>query len=244
MRPSLLPRLAVMTAALGLAACGDTTGTAPSGDNQGCTACHGDGTRAGTALQQAAPPKDAHGRSARTEVTVGAHQAHVYGGVACATCHQVPAVGDQTHFYAPIATVVFSGNVVGANGTPVAPWNRNLPTCANYCHGGAGRGGTLPVPSWTQTTPVTCGSCHWDQQTALTATGLHLFHVRDLPLASRLDCGACHGTGYAAAGVTAPTHVDGTLQILAAVGWQDPRCNGPRTCYSSCHAVQACRSWP
>jgi predicted CxxxxCH...CXXCH cytochrome family protein len=246
MHSSLSLRFAALVTALGLAACGEATGTAPRADSPACTACHGDAARAGTALQQAAPPKDARGRTDRTELTVGAHQAHVYGGVACATCHQVPGAGDQTHFIAPFATVIFSGNVVGANGVTVAPWNRNLPTCANYCHGGRA-GGSLPTPSWTQVTPLSCGSCHWDQQGALTSTGLHRFHVVDLPVASRLDCGACHGAGYSTGGVTgeaAATHVDGTLQILALVGWQDARCSGPRTCYSSCHTVQACRNWP
>jgi hypothetical protein len=247
MRPSPFLRLAVMSIALGLTACGSTSNSAATAGPSSCTSCHGDSTRVGTSLEQAAPPLDGHGQTARTELTVGAHQPHLDAGVACTTCHVVPAEGDRSHYAAPIATVIFSGNVVGANGTPVAPWNRAQPTCANYCHSGAGRGASLPTPSWTRTTPIDCGACHWDQQTALTSTGLHLYHVKDLPAASRLDCGDCHGAGYAAAGVTGAalgTHVDGLLQITANVGWQDPRCNGPRTCYASCHASPACRSWP
>ena len=215
MRSSRFLLVTTMSSAFWLAACGTST-NAPLAVPE-CTACHGDGTRAGTALQQAAPPLDAHGRSARTEVTVGAHQPHLDAGVACSTCHVVPPSGDRTHFRLPTATVTFSGNVVGAQGATVAPWNRTAPTCANYCHGGSGLGGSLLNPSWVQTTALDCGSCHWNQQSALTATGLHQLHVNDLPVASRLDCGACHGDGYSKTGVTGgatATHVDGTVQLL------------------------------
>jgi predicted CxxxxCH...CXXCH cytochrome family protein len=247
MVPSPFLRLAMMTSVLGLTACGTAHGTAPLAGTQECTGCHGDAARAGTALQQAAPPRDAHGRTATSEVTVGAHQAHLDGGVACATCHAIPAQGDLLHAIAPYATVIFSGNVVGAAGTPVAPWNRDQPTCANYCHSATGRGGTTPNPAWNTTTPLGCGACHWDQQTSATNTGLHKYHVMDLPAATRLDCGACHGAGYSTAGVTGAattTHADGAFQITANVGWQDPRCTGPRTCYASCHTSVNCRAWP
>ena len=209
-----------------------------------CTACHGDASRPGLALNQAAPPVDSHGQSGTNEVTVGAHQAHLGNGVACATCHVVPPAGDTSHSAAPTATVTFSGNVVGANGTPVAAWNRDQPTCANYCHNPA-MGGSVPTPAWTRQTALSCGSCHWDQQTSITSTGLHVLHVRDLPPATRLDCNACHGAGYSTAGVSGaaiPTHADALLQILPAVGWQDPACSGSRTCFATCHTV--CRNWP
>lgn len=241
--PSLLA--VALIAAAGLTACGGKQ-TQPQTQTAQCTACHGDATRAGTALQQAAPPKDAHGATDATLVTVGAHQAHVYGGVACATCHQIPADGDLTHAAEPHAWVVFSGNLVGANGTPVAPWNRNQPTCANYCHN-PGMGASVPTPSWTRAAALDCGACHWNQQTEVTSTGLHADHVLGLPDGSRFECGACHGDGYSRAGVSGAalaTHLDGSLQILPLVGWQDPRCAGPRTCYASCHATPGCRYWP
>jgi predicted CxxxxCH...CXXCH cytochrome family protein len=216
-----------------------------------CTSCHGDPARAGTALEQAAPPIDASGRTARSDLTVGAHQPHLAGGVPCSTCHEIPAAGDRTHAVPPFATVIFSGNRVGANGTPVAPWDRTQATCANYCHNGFAHGGTLPTPVWNQTTSLSCGACHWDQQSALTASGLHLLHVRDLLApATPLDCGACHGAGYSKAGVTGAattTHADTLLEVLPLVGWEDPRCvgTGPRTCAASCHnAPPLCRNWP
>ena len=214
--------------------------------NLSCTSCHGDATRAGTPLQQAAPPADSRGLTGTNEVTVGAHQGHLDNGVACTTCHEVPAAGDITHGLAPYATVAFTGNVAGANNTLVAPWNRGVATCANYCHDPS-MGGAVPTPLWTRSTPLTCGACHWDQQSATTSTGRHQFHVNGLPPATRLDCGACHGAGYSRAGVggaALATHVDGSLQILPVVGWQDPACSGPRTCYASCHAVKTCRYWP
>ena len=128
-------RVALVTGLLALAACDGTPAPTPPSPATDCTACHGDPARAGTEIQRAAPPLDARSGTDRTLVTVGAHQAHVYGGVACATCHAVPAAEDRTHFGGPYATVVFSGNLVGAQGAAVAPWNRDRPTCANYCHG-------------------------------------------------------------------------------------------------------------
>jgi predicted CxxxxCH...CXXCH cytochrome family protein len=211
-----------------------------------CTSCHGDSSRAGTPLQQAAPPRDSHGETAVTLVTVGAHQAHLDNGVACTTCHVVPPAGDTTHSLDPFAAVAFTGNVVGANGTPVAPWDRSTATCANYCHNPA-LGGTVPTPLWTRATPLDCGACHHDQQTAITSTGLHDFHLRTLPPPATLDCSSCHGAGYAVpvvSGAALLTHADGQLQTLPSVGWLDPVCVGPRTCYATCHTVQACRYWP
>jgi predicted CxxxxCH...CXXCH cytochrome family protein len=207
-----------------------------------CTSCHGDSTRAGTPLQQAAPPLDSHGHSGTNEVTVGAHQGHLVNGVACATCHQVPAAGDISHGLAPYATVAFTGNVVGANNTLVAAWDRSVATCANYCHG-PGLGGSVPTPLWTRTAPLDCGACHHDQQTVTTSTGLHDYHLRTL----LLDCASCHGPGYAVpvvSGAALATHVDGQIQTLPAVGWLDPACSGPRTCYASCHTVKVCRYLP
>jgi len=227
----------------GIAACGSAT-TPPPSSAQGCTACHGDPGRTGSATDQAAPPLDAHGQSSPTLVSVGAHQAHLSNGVACATCHVVPPAGDTTHIDGPYAAVTFSGNVVGANNTVVAAWNHDVATCANYCHG-PGLGGAVSTPAWTRTEPLGCGACHYDQQTALTTTGLHDFHVSGLPPSAGITCGSCHGSGYASgavSGAALATHVDGQVQLLPVVGWQDPACSGPRTCYATCHTV--CRYWP
>ena len=150
--PSLLLSVTSM-ALVALAGCaGSDTATAPASNE--CTACHGDATRTGSALDQAAPPKDAHGGTSTTLVTVGAHQAHLGSNVPCATCHVVPPAGDRSHYSSPYATVTFSGNVVGAHGASVAPWNRDTPTCANYCHGATDPAAADPKPSWTRQTAL------------------------------------------------------------------------------------------
>jgi predicted CxxxxCH...CXXCH cytochrome family protein len=212
-----------------------------------CTSCHGDATRPGTALSQAAPPVDSHGHSGTNEITVGAHQAHLANGVACATCHEIPPAGDTTHSADPYATVVFSGNLVGANGTPVAPWNRDQGTCSNYCHGASMPLAAVPTPLWTRATPLGCGACHGDMQTQATATGLHVLHLQFVtPLQT---CADCHGDGYGAGAVVAPataTHHDGLVDTLPAVGWQDARCvsYGPKACFATCHtAAPGCKVW-
>jgi predicted CxxxxCH...CXXCH cytochrome family protein len=213
-----------------------------------CTACHGDATRAGTFLVQAAPPVDSHGRSGTNEVTVGAHQAHLSNGVECATCHEVPPYGDITHTRHLHAAVQFSGPLVGANNTLVDPWNRDTATCANYCHQPLPGTGSLPKPNWTQGGPLACGACHADQQSTRTQSGLHFLHLwRVVP---SFGCVACHGNGYANSSVTAPataTHLNGRVELLSDVGWQSPTCvtAGPRSCDAACHRVApGCKTWP
>ncbi len=240
-------RLLLLTGLLALAACGGSPAPTPLSANQGCSGCHGDSSRAGVALDQAAPPRDARGGTEATLVTVGAHQAHLRGNVACATCHAVPPEGDRTHINGPFATVIFSGNLVGAQGAVVAPWNREAPTCANYCHGASLPGGPRPEPVWTAQGGLGCGACHSDQQTNAVSTGLHALHLRFVaPLGT---CAVCHGTGYAAGSVAAPasgTHHDGLVELTPSVGWQAAPCvTGTRSCNSSCHTtVTGCKPWP
>ncbi len=213
-----------------------------------CTSCHGDATRPGTALVQAAPPVDSQGHSGTNELRVGAHQAHLGNGVDCTTCHEIPPAGDTAHSLEPYATVTFTGNLVGANGTPVAPWNRDLGTCTNYCHGASLPATARPAPHWTSSTPLGCGGCHADQQSFATSSGLHWFHLTSI--SPTFDCVACHGAGYTGTAVTAPataTHRDTLVKTQPVVGWQDPRCvaDGPRACFASCHTVVvACKVWP
>jgi len=212
-----------------------------------CTACHGDATRTATSLIQAAPPVDSHGRAGTNEVTVGAHQAHLSNGVDCTTCHTVPPAGDISHSAEPYATVQFSGSLVGANNTLVAPWNRNSATCSNYCHGASLPNGAMPTPLWTHQGTLGCGDCHSDQQSNATQTGLHALHLKYITPV--MNCALCHGTGYAATSVTAPataTHRDGQVQHTSYVGWQAPPCTpGTRSCNASCHTVvTGCKIWP
>jgi hypothetical protein len=247
MRPSFSLRSAVVTTALALAACGGSAGSVPAPATEGCTTCHGDASRPGTSTEQAAPPVDAHGGSSTTLVTVGAHQAHLQNGVACSTCHTVPPDGDRTHIDGPYAQVTFTGPLVGANNTLVAPWNRDVATCANYCHGASFVGGATPNPSWTFQGSFGCGDCHGDQQTATTQSGLHYFHVK--LLIPSFTCANCHGDGYAPTSVTPPattTHHDGQVNLLPLVGWQASACaaEGPHSCNGSCHTLApGCKVW-
>jgi predicted CxxxxCH...CXXCH cytochrome family protein len=240
------PRLpAALLVLLALSACAGTDPAAPPPSNE-CTACHGDASRAASSLNQAAPPKDAHGNTATTQVTVGAHQAHLSANVTCATCHVVPPANDSSHYAAPYATVTFAGNVVGAHGATVAPWNRDTPTCANYCHGATMPEAAVPTPSWTLQGGLGCGSCHSAQDTVVGATGIHYRHV----VTAAIPCATCHGSGYAPSGVTGTavaTHADATIQLTAIVDWQDPVCGAPpRQCAAACHGSTppTCRFWP
>jgi hypothetical protein len=244
------PSLILSMSLLGLAAlsgCSGTDPAAPPPSNE-CTSCHGDAGRAASALNQAAPPKDAHGNTSTSVVTVGAHLAHLSANVTCATCHVVPPAGDRSHYDAPYATVTFAGNVVGAHGATVAPWNRDTPTCANYCHGATSINGTVKTPDWTRQTPLACDACHSSQDTVNTASGLHYFHV----VTKAVACSACHGTGYETSGVTGAaiaTHADAQVQLLPVVNWQDPICGtAPRYCNGACHGLPAqpssCYYWP
>jgi predicted CxxxxCH...CXXCH cytochrome family protein len=246
MRPAPVFPLAALVVALGSAACGAATAPPPASD-QGCTACHGDPGRAGSATEQAAPPLDTHAQSSTTLVSVGAHQAHLSNGVPCATCHVVPPAGDRTHIDGPYATVTFSGNVVGAGNAVVAPWSHDVATCANYCHGGIFPAAARPAPAWTFQGTLGCAACHSDQVNRATTTGLHRLHL--FFVAPLQTCAGCHGAGYATSSVTTPataTHVDGSVNVLPAVGWQDPRCAsfGPNACFATCHtAAPACKVW-
>ena len=146
----------------------------------GCSACHGDESSPAPA--------------------VGAHAAHLSGGrvkvfVACTDCHVVPqAWSDAGHIDDGVAEVTFG---------PLATGDGDLSpsyvdgTCSNtYCHGADLDGGTNTAPSWTQTIPDLCGTCH-----GLPPGGDH----------PNMDsCGMCHGSTYGADGLKDDGfHLDG-----------------------------------
>ncbi len=173
-----------------------------------CNNCHGDRTLNPNdiTLNDTAPPTDLSGNTVKTEMGVGAHQAHLATGdqfadVPCAACHIVPLIwnagghldGDN------IADVTFREYAdeewyYNAGETPT--WDRNAGTCsATYCHGNQ-------VPVWNDpTSGGGCGTCH------------------DLPPANHADdyaineCYMCHGSvinenGQIYAG---ELHVNGTV---------------------------------
>jgi len=143
--------------------------------NADCTTCHGN-----------PPAPSLSGATQTSDIGVGAHKAHLEGGVfsrkvACNECHVVPA-----DMFAPghldtgmPADLTFSGVAVTENLPPL--WDHATATCTNsYCHGGGLKGGTNPNPVWTQAAQAACGSCH----------GL----PPPLPHPNIADCSMCHGT--------------------------------------------------
>jgi hypothetical protein len=89
----------------------------------------------------------------------------------------------------------------------------------------AGCTGGTPVltQSCTYVPPVqSCNTCHGNPP----STGRHTKH------ANFASCATCHGDGYAATGVTASTHMDGTKTTAASIGFN----TSTRTC-TACHGT-------
>ena len=189
----------------------------------GCTGCHGSGA-------DPAPPRDTEGRTARTEVTVGAHQAHLRATrrltapLECSECHAVPSVvGDPGHIDTPGPAEVFdaaaTGSLARAGGAAPA-WDRASATCAGvYCHGGgpafAGDASPdrVPAPRWTDTSGAgaTCGDCH----------GVPPLDGTHDPALTLRDCNTCHASVDAfgnilvtgAPGAERSDHIDGEIDV-------------------------------
>lgn len=209
----------------GIAACQACHGTALDGGSSGvscvgchtgafafdnCTLCHGTfkATYTGADLAQAAPPEDVGGASAVTEVTVGAHRAHVAATLAsplaCDACHAaIPtSVFDAGHVDGGPAEVPFGA--VATTGGRLPAWDRTSATCAStWCHD---RGGATTSWSWTSDLTLDCGSCHGNPP----ASGQHTYHVVE----NLVDCGKCH-TGYGATAVDPAVHVNGAVEAKA-----------------------------
>ena len=124
-----------------------------------CNACHG-------GAANAAPPRSVKGKTATSEVGVGAHQAHLKTStwrakVKCGDCHQVPKnLNDTGHIdSASPAEVVFSALVKTDNAKP--SWT-GASCSGSYCHGSTLSGGSNTSPKWTTVdgTQAACGTCH------------------------------------------------------------------------------------
>jgi predicted CxxxxCH...CXXCH cytochrome family protein len=171
-----------------------------------CTFCHGtfNATYTAANLPEAAPPEDVGGAIATTEVTVGAHQAHVTATVAspldCGACHgTLPAdIFSAGHLDGSPAEVPFGA--VASTGGRTPSWNRTTAACSSaWCHD---QGGSTPAPVWTTAGALGCGACHPTPPTS----GKHSLHsgVR--------TCGDCHA-GFTATTVDPALHVDGLFNI-------------------------------
>ncbi|MFH1811425.1 MAG: CxxxxCH/CxxCH domain-containing protein [Pseudomonadota bacterium] len=160
--PHRLPCVVAIALAASFVACDRTplVSGARTGDAPECMVCHGGD-------DNAAPPRDLSGSDDTSQITVGAHQAHLRDGairkaVGCPSCHVVPTTtADPGHLGEGPAEVVFD---VFAHGEGLNPsWDRVTGRCnATYCHGGELEGGLHSAPLWTQVDgkQVTCKGCH------------------------------------------------------------------------------------
>jgi predicted CxxxxCH...CXXCH cytochrome family protein len=187
-----------------------------------CTSCHGDGSRGGTFVQNAAPPLGTGGQSATTDLVVGAHQAHVMAGplaaaISCAECHgTVPADPAHANGTIDLGWGSLATTPPAPGGTPNAPvWSASAATCGStYCHGAFEGGKAANLPVWTTVngTQAACGTCH--------ATPPPPPH----PIISggNEKCHACHpgtvnddGTIHFTVtdGIVTTAHVDGQVEV-------------------------------
>ena len=237
--------LAACILAGAVAACGEARpalergGAAAAAD---CTACHG-----GLGDDTGAPPRDLNGRTATTEVTVGAHATHVKAGPLaaafdCDACHVKPAsIGAPGHLD-PSQKIVW-GTLASAGGASPS-WDRASATCSNvYCHGATLVGGTIVTPRWTAVdgSQAACGTCH----------GLPPSNHPVLAAGSTAaTCSACHPETVKPDGsidASAGRHVNGAVDGFAGhpPGWMDaasPAFHGPvarpdTAACEACHAV-------
>ncbi len=167
-----------------------------------CSTCHGSTTNN-------APPVSAHGATATTDITVGAHQSHMQDSalrkaLACTDCHLLPASVDSPgHIIDGPAPVIFGALAATSGLTPV--WDRTSATCSNvYCHGAQAPGGSLKTPQWTKVdnTQAACGTCHGNPP--------------PFPHPQRTDCTACHPQTVRADGtidVAGGHHINGIQEV-------------------------------
>ncbi len=192
-----------------------------------CTFCHG-----GVDTDKGSPPVDIHDQTATTEVTVGAHTAHVMAksGIAspldCVQCHVKPS------------SALDPGHVDGSPAEVLAAlgWDRGAATCSTgYCHGNFAGGNASNRPVWTKSDQAPCGSCH----NLPPSTGRHPSVYAKHAFMGQ-DCTNCHN-GIANNGATQvlnpALHVNGQKDVALKSGgtWNpttktcDPACHGPKT---------------
>ncbi|MFO0729209.1 MAG: CxxxxCH/CxxCH domain-containing protein [Myxococcota bacterium] len=223
----------------------------------GCDTCHGQNG-------SSAPPRDTAGLTDTSRPGVGAHAAHMSGGVsgkplACTECHLVPAALDSPgHVDTPLPAEVIPGPMSRINGHTE---RYSGGSCTDsYCH--AGVGAAVAAPSWTTVngTQGACGSCHGlppptpvhNGQTE--CTGCHLptagpgrtianrdTHVDGILQVTSLNCTTCHGMG---ASSNPPKDMNGDTQPTDpqvgahAVHMSGGAVSTPVAC-DNCHLVPA-----
>ena len=237
--------LLASTLAAAVGACGDARQGIAQGEYaiETCTRCHG-----GTDGEGGAPPRDTRGRTATSELTVGAHTAHVKAGplaaaIDCDACHVKP-IGSSSpgHLDGGARMIVWGGVATAKGATPA--WDRASATCSNvYCHGATLSGGSNVSPRWTAVdgTQAACGACH-----GLPPPN----HPELVPGFTRATCSACHPETLKPDGsvdVAGGRHVNGQAEGFAGhpAGWLDvssPAFHGPAALANpsaclTCHAA-------
>lgn len=194
-------RIAPRVAALGLAlvaAAGCGVGRDIPAGIDPCHRCHGGDSG------NAAPPRPLRGVADTSNPRVGAHQAHVRGGlirgpIACTECHVVPT-SVRAHVDGD-ASPVFGALARAAGAEPV--FTRATGVCSGtYCHGVTLSGGSLEAQAWTTVdgTQAACGTCHGNPP--------------PLPHPQASSCKSCHPGTVLPDGtidVAGGRHIDGTL---------------------------------
>jgi len=198
-----------------------------------CTVCHG-----GTDNLTGAPPVGLRGETLVTELAVGAHSAHVQGGMLadafdCTECHVKPdSMLQPGHLGADSVAEITWGGIAPAAGIN---WNRGAASCTNtYCHGNFTGGETANAPVWTGGAgQASCGSCHDVGGNPDKLGWKHEYHV-----GQGLRCADCHaGVVDTLDHVTDLTrHVNGIVDTLTRDAAVCQTCHGgaPSTCVY-CH---------
>jgi predicted CxxxxCH...CXXCH cytochrome family protein len=174
-----------------------------------CSFCHGN-------EKNAAPPLSLDESDDRSDIGVGAHQAHLTNqsiatAIACEACHIVPeTVNDRGHRTKgqdnAVAEVTFGELAKTANSNP--HWNRKNARCTNtYCHGATLSGGRWVEPIWTKVDKhqIDCDACHGSPPPSP--------HIQQVAIT---DCATCHPDTVDEDGdiqVSAARHINGKTDI-------------------------------
>lgn len=173
---------------------------AANGNPNPCTPCHGSSDRAGTPLQQAAPPNDLTGNTDSASPGVGAHQLHLvanarHRAVDCGECHVVPKTVEQRGHADGSGPAPFVPGPLAAYGGRAPRYDAALHTCSDvYCHLDA-------KPKWTAPRADPCGTCHGLPPAA--------------PHPQSKDCYRCHGetVDKSRAIIDVNKHIDGKVEV-------------------------------
>jgi predicted CxxxxCH...CXXCH cytochrome family protein len=204
---------------------GPSCNSCHNGWQTNCTFCHG-----GTSNTTGAPPEGVMAQTAATDPAVGAHTKHVaatamHAAWDCTMCHTKPSSA-LTPGHVDGNGGVVQAEVVYGSLNPGATFTTGTSTCTNlYCHGtGTGTGTAV----WTDTTALTCTSCHG----APPPTGEHGRH-------SNYSCSTCHQATVASGSTTISTlakHVNGIKEVqLSGGGAYNAQTKGCSGLAANCH---------